>query len=199
DVANLPQGYEFLYLWKSQALRYAVQQMGGRWDPLDLAIIEYDAITRPGTNTPSDAALNGTFCQRQGRCFTGCLPGARHALNKTLLETVLAVRNPVVALKSLAEVDRLEKVNGGYRVLFRDLRDGSQQSETAPIVVLAAGCLGSTELLLRSRGQLALSDALGTRFSSNGDFGGFVEVPPTSPVYPIFPTKGPINTCHAIF
>src|SRR5262249_61486264 len=108
----------------------AVQQMGGRWDPLDLAIIEYDAITRPGTNTPSDAALNGTFCQRQGRCFTGCLPAARHTLNKTLLKTLLAVPNPVVTLKSLTEVDRLEKVNGGYRVLFRDLPDVPHPSAT---------------------------------------------------------------------
>jgi cholesterol oxidase len=48
-------------------------------------------------------------------------------------------------------------------------------------VILAAGTLGSTEVLLRSRERgLALSDRLGERFSANGDiiaFGYGAEVP----------------------
>ena len=41
---------------------------------------------------------------------------------------------------------------------------------TASIVVLGAGALGSTEILLRSRAHgLALSPALGGRFTGNGD------------------------------
>ena len=44
----------------------------------------------------------------------------------------------------------------------------------ADIVILAAGTLGSTEILLRSREYgLALSPALGSRFSGNGDTLGF--------------------------
>ena len=45
----------------------------------------------------------------------------------------------------------------------------------APIVVLAAGSLGSTEILLRSRqlGLLATSARLGTAFSGNADGIGF--------------------------
>jgi cholesterol oxidase len=44
----------------------------------------------------------------------------------------------------------------------------------APVVVLAAGTLGSTEILLRSReAGLALSDRLGDRFSANGDIIAF--------------------------
>ena len=44
----------------------------------------------------------------------------------------------------------------------------------ADIVVLAAGTLGSTEILLRSRAQgLAVSDQLGHRFSANGDIIAF--------------------------
>ena len=42
------------------------------------------------------------------------------------------------------------------------------------MTLLAAGTLGSTQVLLRSRAMgLALSPALGTRFSSNGDLLGF--------------------------
>ena len=44
----------------------------------------------------------------------------------------------------------------------------------ADVVVLAAGTLGSTEILLRSRAAgLALSDRLGQRFSANGDIIAF--------------------------
>src|SRR5690606_3617211 len=52
---------------------------------------------------------------------------------------------------------------------------------TADIVILAAGTLGSTEILLRSRAKgLALSDHLGARFTANGDiiaFGYGAKVP----------------------
>jgi cholesterol oxidase len=52
---------------------------------------------------------------------------------------------------------------------------------TTDVVVLAAGTLGSTEILLRSRERgLALSDRLGQRFSANGDiiaFGYGAKVP----------------------
>jgi cholesterol oxidase len=45
---------------------------------------------------------------------------------------------------------------------------------TARVVVLAAGTLGSTEILLRSRERgLALSDRLGEHFSANGDIIAF--------------------------
>jgi cholesterol oxidase len=45
---------------------------------------------------------------------------------------------------------------------------------TADLVMLAAGTLGSTEILLRSREQgLALSDRLGRSFSANGDIIAF--------------------------
>ena len=56
-------------------------------------------------------------------------------------------------------------------------RDGSpaqgtaeRRSVTADVVVLGAGALGSTEILLRSKAHgLPLSDRLGQRFSGNGD------------------------------
>jgi choline dehydrogenase-like flavoprotein len=62
------------------------------------------------------------------------------------------------------------------------------------MVFLAAGVLGTTELLLRCAddGNLDLSPALGRGFSSNGDFGGFA-IDTTQHVHS---TQGPINTCH---
>src|SRR4029079_17932947 len=50
------------------------------WKPLDLAIIELD--NRDASFADSAEKVR-TFCERQGRCFLGCLPAARHTLNKT--------------------------------------------------------------------------------------------------------------------
>jgi cholesterol oxidase len=55
-------------------------------------------------------------------------------------------------------------------VSFRDLQYGIDGEVGAPVLVLAAGSLGSTRLLLKNRKRLLrLSPALGTRFSGNGD------------------------------
>ncbi len=68
---------------------------------------------------------------------------------------------------------------GGYRAHFRSFDPGdASRSELgfvdAKAVVVAAGTLGSNELLLRCRNGLRtlsqISAALGTRFSGNGDF-----------------------------
>src|SRR5207244_5831054 len=63
-----------------------------------------------------------------------------------------------------------------------------------PMVFLAAGTLGTTELLLRSQAEntLGLSDALGSHFSTNGDFGAFV----VNTAERVSSTRGPINTCE---
>ena len=41
-------------------------------------MIEYD----PDRADKSAAAKNHTFCERQGRCILGCLPAARHTLDR---------------------------------------------------------------------------------------------------------------------
>ncbi|HEU4390546.1 MAG TPA: GMC oxidoreductase [Blastocatellia bacterium] len=201
DVAKLPAAYENLYLRKSLALKKAAEQMGAPWHPLDLQLIEFDEVNKAGTNPPqpSDSASK-PFCERQGRCMVGCLPGARHTLNKTLIQKLLTVPNPKLTLKSLVEVQRFRPGQGGdYRVQYKDLRDGSDQVAHAPILILAAGTLGTTEILLRSRERITVSDTLGSRFSSNGDSFGFAVVPETNPNWPLYPTRGPINTSHAVF
>ena len=63
-----------------------------------------------------------------------------------------------------------QQAGGNWRVWFRDLQYRVEGEVEAPILVLAAGTLGSTRLLLKSRRRLrALSPALGSRFSGNGD------------------------------
>ncbi len=211
-LANLDQAQEYLYLDKSLALKDAgaaamqeLEQDGYKvidWQPLDLSVIDYDPyrpVTKPdGTKGPPSAADKAhTYCQRQGRCLFGCLPQARHTLNKTLWSKLLT--NPqtahLIQLRELAEVVLVSRVDGGYEVAYRDrMTDGREVRVQAPKVFLGAGTLGTTELLLRcaEAGTLPLGGQLGRRFSTNGDFGGFA----IGTQQKIHSTQGPINSCH---
>jgi cholesterol oxidase len=103
----------------------------------------------------------------------------------------------------LTEVDHIEQIAGGYRVFYTQLHfqdDGTdQKTATAPVVVIAAGVLGSTGLLLRSqKGNFQFSGQLGRKFSSNGDSAGFV-AGLTDLGYGVYTTRGPINTSHVMY
>jgi choline dehydrogenase-like flavoprotein len=173
------------------------------WKPLKLQVNEAD--NNPG-NDPVKLGTNHNYCERQGRCFLGCLPAARHTLNKTLLKKLPLAAQDKVFVRSQAKVDFIEPMaSGGYTVHYKGLEEGGSDDfhPTAPKVVLAAGSLGSTEILLRSReksnGKLTVSDKLGSRFSTNGDFSGFITVDRDKLAYPIYATRGPINTSHVTF
>jgi choline dehydrogenase-like flavoprotein len=209
DLENLDADHEYLYLDKSLALKTAATQAAPKlrlempWKPLQLSIIDYDPARPPkttnGTVTPVPSAADKahTYCQRQGRCLFGCIPQARHTLNKTLYGKLLVdpqFQN-LIELRELAEVSSVARVDGGYEVTYRDrMKSGDEVRVRAPKVFLAAGTLGTSELLLRcaEQGSLKLSPALGQGFSSNGDFGGFA----IGTTEKIHSTQGPINTCH---
>jgi choline dehydrogenase-like flavoprotein len=209
DLENLDPDHEYLYLDKSLALKTAAAQAAPKlglampWKPLQLSIIDYDparpAKTSNGAVTPVPSAADKahTYCQRQGRCLFGCIPQARHTLNKTLYGKLLVDPQfqSLIELRELAEVMSVARVDGGYEVTYRDrMKRGNEVRVRAPKVFLAAGTLGTTELLLRCAEQesLKLSPALGRGFSSNGDFGGFA----IGTRDKIHSTQGPINTCH---
>jgi cholesterol oxidase len=116
-------------------------------------------------------------CTLCGDCVTGCNVGAK---NTTLMNYLpdawnhgahmfvgVSVRH--VARQGDAWVVHFNTAGGG-RETFKD----TMMSISADVVVLAAGTLGSTEILLRSRSRgLAMSPTIGTRFSGNGDVLGF--------------------------
>ncbi len=109
-----------------------------------------------------------------------------------------------VFLRPLAQVDFIEPIAEGYKVHYKGLEeDGGDFHPTAKTVILAAGCLGSTELMLRSQdktnGQLTLSGKVGENFSTNGDFSGFIVVDRDKLKYPIYATRRPINSSHVTF
>src|SRR5207244_598315 len=99
-----------------------------------------------------------------------------HTLNKTLYQRLLSDPNSGVTLLPLAKVLYIKQTPNGYKVRYKDYREGGIEKDVeAPMVFMGGGTLGTTEILLRSRDKgLPLTDKLGSHFSTNGDFAGFV-------------------------
>jgi cholesterol oxidase len=122
---------------------------------------------------PNAAGVNQPACTLCGDCCSGCNVGAKNTVQMTYLPD--AVRHGAEIFTE-ASVSYVRKEGEGWRVFFtptRNRRDRFGQPErsvAAGIVVLGAGAMGSTEILLRSRQEgLALSDKLGDGFTGNGD------------------------------
>jgi choline dehydrogenase-like flavoprotein len=112
-------------------------------------------------------------CIGCGDCATGCNHGAKISLDVSLLHRA-AERG--VRIVSGATVTRVKRAGSGWELevwhtdLGRRRRMGDAIALRAPRVILAAGALGSSEILLRSQEQhLRFSEQLGRRFSGNGD------------------------------
>lgn len=123
--------------------------------------------------TVNPAGVGQPACTRCGDCCGGCNVGAKNTVALTYLPD--AARHGA-HIFTHARVGHIAKSReGGWRVYLERLDgEGTALSVSAGIVILAAGTLGSTEILLRSRAKgLALSDRLGQRFSANGDIIAF--------------------------
>jgi cholesterol oxidase len=97
-----------------------------------------------------------------------------HAKNTLDLNYLPLAEQPGARVLALHKVEKLEPVEPGYRVVYRNLEAGEVGSVIGRQVIVAAGALGSTELLLRCRDihktLPRVSSMLGYRFSGNGDF-----------------------------
>jgi cholesterol oxidase len=128
------------------------------------------------------AGIAQPACTRCGDCCGGCNVGAKNTVALTYLPD--AARHGADIFTHVRVRHVRKDRDGRWQVHFERL-DGvgseAPSAVTADMVVLAAGTLGSTEMLLRSREQgLELSDRLGERFSANGDiiaFGYGAKVP----------------------
>ncbi|HSD91712.1 MAG TPA: GMC family oxidoreductase [Methyloceanibacter sp.] len=112
-------------------------------------------------------------CTLCGDCCSGCNVGAKNTVAMTYLPEAKAYGAEIFTELS---VSYIAKGEAGWRVYFApsDAKDAVPSFVDARTVVLAAGTLGSTEILLRSRERgLSVSDRLGERFSANGDIIAF--------------------------
>ena len=109
-------------------------------------------------------------CTNLGLCDAGCPRGAKNTIDITYIARAEAHGAEVFPLHEVTRIDPPPTQGGAWRVGFSDLQYRTQGSVEAPVLVLAAGTLGSSRLLLKNRSRLPkLSPALGSRFSGNGD------------------------------
>ena len=172
-----------------------------RFRPMPLAIT-FDQDWHYGLETPFARTHSKSWVNEHGReqgtcvhcgdCYLGCPVRARNTLDLNYLaraEALGAAIRPLHLVRAIAPVDR------GYRIDFDKIAGGRllPGSVTADRVVVAAGSLGSTELLLRCRDQYKtlprLSRALGVGWSANGDFLTISSQPEN-----VNPTQGPTIT-----
>jgi choline dehydrogenase-like flavoprotein len=118
---------------------------------------------------PSAAGVEMAACTRCGDCVSGCNQGAKGSLDTSYLAWA---KRAGAELFCGGRVERLERSKGFWIVHWR--HTAGTLAPPPPLharrVVLAAGSLGSTEILLRSRSDaLRFSKRLGERFSTNGD------------------------------
>jgi cholesterol oxidase len=172
---------------------------GDRFRRLDLAITfdpewTYD-LPDPFNHSHSKTFVNaqgqtqGT-CVHLGECDVGCKVKAKNTLD---LNYLAFAEKQHTEIRPLHLVRSIEPRGDGYRVYFDRIENGklTPGTEDARLVVIAAGSMGSTELLLRCRDQHRtlpnLSPFLGRNWSSNGDF----LTPALHPLRKISPTRGP--------
>jgi cholesterol oxidase len=114
-------------------------------------------------------------CINCGDCITGCNVGAKNTLDTNYLALAKAGGAHIF---TQVEVDRITAADGGGYSVFYKRRSGDQTEEGSLVahraLVVSAGALGSTGILLRSASAgFSVPATLGTRFSGNGDFIAF--------------------------
>lgn len=125
---------------------------------------------KKGTST---GGIEQEACTGCGDCVTGCNVGAKNTILMNYLP--LAHRHGAEIFTEV-EVRTVRRSGDRWLVAFRprggaaNAFAGPTRIVTADAVVLSAGTLGTTEILLRSAAAgLDLSDQLGHHFSGNGD------------------------------
>jgi cholesterol oxidase len=154
-------------LLKVQALHKRAQELKTAAKPLNLAVnFKYDG--------PNEHGVVQRPCVKCGDCVTGCNFSAKNTLYMNYLP--LAAKNGA-DIFTQTKVEWIEKLStGGWRIhgkrVSSAFENDSFELDTAN-VILSAGSINSTEILLRSEMHgLKVSPALGTGFSGNGDFFG---------------------------
>ena len=156
---------------------------GAQFDLLDLNVkfnqnYAYDAANEPrpqdSVMTPNDDNLEQGFCVHTGQCNLGCPVEARNTL---ALNYIPRAEKHGAEVRPLHIVRNIEPLaDGSYRIHFERIEQGQLKpgSVTARIVVVAAGSIGSTELLLRCQKEhkslKKFGRTLGSRWCTNANY-----------------------------
>jgi choline dehydrogenase-like flavoprotein len=230
--ANQLKGRETELIDRARIFQTAIAQLTPFYGAVDLSIndMAFTAGAPGGASSTSLKQPGINYCERHGRCNIGCLPGAGQTLNKQLMRAIYGVtatgtldRRPApdgqcllkhvaLQLAPLAEADHISvREDGSYLIQYRQrgIDDPAAPPHTVVVsaerVIVAAGSLGTSELMLRSRrrsvetdgaeGLGLLSAKLGYGFSPNGDHIAFL----TGTKERVNLTYGPVTTSFGQF
>ena len=174
---------------KTLALKEAAERLGLEWFLPHLAV----TFANDGNPAVPGELIKETYpnlhgrqrstCRLCGECDLGCNYGSKNTLDYNYLSLAKlagADLRPRSEVKSFAP-----KLGGGYTVNYvrHEPEDEGRPTDThalprheitADRLILSAGTLGSTYLLLKNRASFpGLSPTLGTRFCGNGDLIAF--------------------------
>ena len=154
-------------LGKVKALQVRADELGIPVEALHIAV----NFTIDGKNAQG---VEQKPCIDCGNCVSGCNVRAK---NTVYMNYLPMARNAGATILTQTKVEWIEKLAaGGWRIHGKHVQGlGNEESFTldAGEVVLSAGSLNTTEILLRSEAHgLSVAPALGTKFNGNGDFFG---------------------------
>lgn len=163
DTGNHPE------LLKYKALQTSGKHLGKPAEHVPINVTFEDGVNPSGVEQRA--------CTGCGDCVSGCNFAAKNTL---MMNYLPEARADGAELFCGADVHRVAKgADGRWLIHYqpvgygRDRFAAPTQVVSAPIVVLAAGSLGSTGILLRSRPGLTCSTRVGASFTGNGDVLGF--------------------------
>lgn len=166
---------------KTHAMKFAAQQLGLQWMLPPLAVTFANDGETPVPGEPIREEHRNLHdrtrytCRLCGECDVGCNYGSKNTLDYNYLSEANRLG---AQIRDLCEVLNFgPRDGGGFRIRYvhhdpsvPKRRDAPTTNITADRLILSAGTLGSSYLLLKNRASFPrLSQALGTRFCGNGD------------------------------
>ena len=161
----------FPELAKTSGMKTSAAVMKEQFRYLDINVnFEYD-------NQLNHVGVEQHKCNNCGDCVTGC---NHHAKNTLIMNYLPDAVNNGAEIFCETGVEYIERKDNKWLVYFNVYNVGREKFEAPPLcisadnVIVSAGALGSTEILLRSREKgLNVSPAVGKHFTGNGDVLGF--------------------------
>ena len=167
-VADCPAGDQLQKFISLQVVAKGLCEQDGDGDGV-AELVPSTINYQPGFNAANVLQSACTLC---GDCWMGCNVGAKNTVGQTYLADARAHNASIFTGIS---VDFIRKNDGGWRLFYQQLDEGSGKrlgkgSVKADLLILSAGVIGTSEILMRSQSHgLALSAQLGKGFSANGD------------------------------
>ena len=153
---------------KYQALEAAAHDLGHSVVNCPLAVSFEDTVNPAGIAQPA--------CTLCGDCCGGCNVGAKNTVALTYLPDAARYGADIFTEVTVQHIEKQDDDVWTVGVTARNA-PGEEENKThltSDVVILAAGTLGSSEVLLRSQARgLNCSETLGQRFSANGDIIAF--------------------------